>query len=386
MKKSLLSKLSVVAVTVSLLSACGSNNHDNTPAPTVPDPDPVTDYQKMIDQAVLQNIPGLILSIDGPEVNFLGAAGLSDIDSQTSMQTFDVMPAGSAGKKATALLVVMLHDQGILDIDANISTWLPETLLSQIPNSDLMTLRQLLNHTAGLRDYLDPDTQEAWFEYGISTIDELKTDIHALQFILKKPAYFIPGEGFKYSNTGYILAGLILDSVLGEHHHNELRNRVLIPLGMNDTFYSGVEKTLGNPISGYILDDGEMLNTKSFYDDVGVADAPLVSSVSDMSLLLRTIVTDTSILNDSMRNLILGDENLIEYQAGKYYGMGVFKETINGTTVYHHGGDEAGYQTTNMYFLELDTTVTMFANCNSYEACISQRDALVQSIMVTLFE
>lgn len=364
---------------------CGSNNNDPLPIQEPPPIQFTDNYQELLDIAVGEVIPGLILSIDGPGTNFIGAAGLADIETQTPMQTYNVMPAGSAGKKATALLVNLLHEDGVLNIDDKITTWLPANLLAQIPHSSDMSLRQLLTHTAGVHDYLDADTQQAWFEYGMENLDTLKTDITALGFILNKPAYFAPGEDFKYSNTGYILAGLILDEVLGEHHYRALRNRILIPLGMNDSYYSGLEKYLDASISGYFDDGDEVLNTKTFYDDVGVADAPLVTSVTDMSTLLRAIVSEGSPFSQDVVNNMIADANLTEYSQGKFYGMGIFKETINGMTVYHHGGDEMGYKTTNMYIKEIDTTVTMFANCNGYEACINKTDAIVQSIMMSLF-
>lgn len=377
-------KLLASLLSVAILSACGGSGNSDLIEP-IPTPTPIQeefDYQKLIDEAVNAEVPGIILAIDGPEFDFLGAAGLSDIESQESMQTYHVMPAGSAGKKATSLLVALLYQDGLLDIDDTITTWLPESLTSQIQYSHQITLRQLLSHTSGVYDYLDDRTSDEWFETGFTDIDTLKTDNYALQFALNRDAYFMPGEGFHYSNTGYLLAGLILDEVLGEHHHKAMRNRIIEPLGLNDTFYLGIEKDLGDIISGYVMDD-EVLNTKPFYENVAVADAPLATSVTDLSSLLRAIMTDESIVNDEIRELLIGEENLslIDPNNQFYVGMGMFKSILGDYTLYHHGGEEAGYKTENIFIQELDTTVTAFFNCHGHISCIEQTDELVQKVL-----
>lgn len=377
-------KLLASLLSVAILSACGGSGNSDLIEP-IPTPTPIQeefDYQKLIDEAVNAEVPGIILAIDGPEFDFLGAAGLSDIESQESMQPYHVMPAGSAGKKATSLLVALLYQDGLLDIDDTITTWLPESLTSQIQYSHQITLRQLLSHTSGVYDYLDDRTSDEWFETGFTDIDTLKTDHYALQFALNRDAYFMPGEGFHYSNTGYLLAGLILDEVLGEHHHKAMRNRIIEPLGLNDTFYLGIEKDLGDIISGYVMDD-EVLNTKPFYENVAVADAPLATSVTDLSSLLRAIMTDESIVNDEIRELLIGEENLslIDPNNQFYVGMGMFKSILGDYTLYHHGGEEAGYKTENIFIQELDTTVTAFFNCHGHISCIEQTDELVQKVL-----
>lgn len=382
MKVKTLAITGLFSLSLGVLGGCGSNNDAETPVTT-----PLTlseSLQTLLDSTVGNDVPGLILHVEGPDIDFTGVAGVSDIDSFTPMQPDHQMPVGSAGKKATALLVAMLHEDQILDIDDLISQYLPDEILSRITYSDQITIRQLLNHTAGVHDYLDSDTAGEWFDYAIETVGELKTDIDALAFIYDKPAYFAPGTGVKYSNSGYLLVGLILDQVLGEHHSIALRNRVLIPLGLNKTYYSGIENSLGTSISGYIREDGEMDNTKPFYESVGVADAPLVSTASDLSHLLREIITDDSVVTDDIRELLLGDSSVVETPYGFDFGLGLFVDSMNGQLAYHHGGAEVGYETRNIYLVERDTTVTLFSNCHGYDACDDKTALLVQQILAKL--
>ncbi|MDO6695428.1 serine hydrolase domain-containing protein [Aliiglaciecola sp. 3_MG-2023] len=370
------------AAAILLLGACGSSSNDNTTiSPPVAQE---VDYQEFLDDAVEQGIPGVIMSIEGPEIDFIGSAGLADIQQQTPMQIDHVMPNGSAGKKATALLVAMLHNDGVLNIDDTIDTWLPDEILDRIENSRSMTLRQLLNHSAGVYDYLDSATQANWYSTIMSDPSSLKTDIYALQFALDQPAYFMPGTDFHYSNTGYLLAGLILDEVLGEHHYTEMRNRVILPLGLNSTYYNGLEKSLGTIISGYVNIDGVLENAKPVYENIGVSDAPLVSSVSDISLLLKSIVDEDSVVASDVRALITSPESMVQASNTLEYGLGIFKEMSNAKTVYHHGGDEPGYKTETFYILEDDIAFTVFFNCNGYDVCAEQSNIVVQKVLQTI--
>ncbi|MBV1910042.1 MAG: beta-lactamase family protein [Kangiellaceae bacterium] len=371
---------SVIIVT---LSACGGS--DKKKGPPEPPLVEAVDYQAILNNSITNELPGVILAIDGPATNFSGSAGLADIESNQSMETNHLMPNGSAGKKATALLAVLLAEQGMLNIDNTIDTWLEPELLDQIENSRDMTLRHLLTHTAGVHDYLDDETSELFFDAVVADPESIKTDEFALKFALNQPAYFLPGEGFEYSNTGYLLAGLILDKILGEHHYRTMRSQIFEPFGLTDTHYGALEKDRGDIISGYFFDEDDgQVNTKPFYINIGVADAPLVSSVSDLNHLIRSIVTDTLLISDDVRQLLIGENNLSFVQEDLYYGMGMFKEAINGVTVYHHGGDEVGYNTDNLYIEATDTAITLFINCNINEACVAQSDALWKEILNTL--
>jgi len=136
----------------------------------------------MIDDTVSDIIPGVVLLVESPEKQFIGSAGLADISSQQPLQTIHIMPNGSAGKKLTALLVALLEEDGMLNQDNTLDTWLFEGLLSQIAHSDQMTLRQLLNHTSGVYNYLDDSSFKEAVLLDPST---LKTDIRSFRYALK---------------------------------------------------------------------------------------------------------------------------------------------------------------------------------------------------------
>lgn len=149
----------LVLVGLITLSGCGSSDSNDSSTQPPPPPPPIAiDYQLIIDDSVSDTLPGIVLAIEGPNKSFIGSAGLSSIENNTAMLTSDVMPNGSAGKKATALLAALLYQQGLLDFDLTIDQYLPAELLAQIEFGSEMTIRQLLRHTAGVHDYLDDTT------------------------------------------------------------------------------------------------------------------------------------------------------------------------------------------------------------------------------------
>jgi len=124
---------------------------------------------------------------------------------------------------------------------------------------------------------------------------------------LSQTAEFKPGESQEYSNTGYILADLIMDKVLGMHHSVALRNCILVPLDMEKTFYKGVEKDHGDFISDYhkFDDSDETFNSKLYQENVTAASSPLVSSVEDMTDIFKKCRRSTkcsSLINSKLNH------------------------------------------------------------------------------------
>jgi len=382
--------LTLTTAIILFLSACGGSDepikeYKKTEIPVA------LDYQQLIESKVSEVVPGIILLVEKPDFKFLGSAGLADVETQTPMQTYHVMLNGSAGKKLTALLTVMLDEEGLLNLDDTIDNWLSDEILAQIENSEQITLRQLLNHTSGIFNYLGEAISDDFFQAVLADPETIKTDSYVLPFGLNQPAYSLPGEEFHYSNTGYLLTGLILDEVLGEHHSSAMRNRILNPFGMNSSFYNGVEKSLGEIISGYVVDDvyGEF-NSKPYYENIGVADAPLSANVEDLAVLLKLIVGQGSSISQYAKEQLFGESHLVHLDGYYYdaadgnasYGLGLYKESMNNKVVYHHNGLEPGYTTTNIYIADSQTSITALFNCGASEQCKIETEALINTILL----
>ena len=378
------------------LTACGGSSNSSKPVVTQPEPPaPVQptplDYQALIDQAVTNGLTGVTLLVESSDERFLGSAGVSNKDTLEPMTVDAVMPAGSAGKSITAVLALILQQDGMLDLDAPISLWLEEDLLSQIEHSDKMTLRQLLNHTSGIFEYLHND------QFGLDIInapDELRLDEQVIQYVLNQPANFEPGAGFSYSNSGYVLAGLVLDKVLGYHHSIAVRERILDPVGMNNTFYLGAEGDKGQIISGYralsdfgLSEDETPQDVKPILFNLGVGDAPVASTVEDYFLYQRALLNTGTLLGEEATNQFVGQEYLLTVDEDYHlenstleYGLGIFKETNSSNTLLHHDGDQFGWLTYNLYWEEQDMSIIMMVNCAG-AVCKQQSSQVISAIL-----
>ncbi len=375
------SAIMITSITLAL-SACGGGSASETkPSVPVPVTAPVApvvpaisiDYQTVIDDTVSGTIPGIVLLVQSPEKIFLGSAGVENTESQNPMQNYHTMPTASAGKPMIGLLAAMLADDNLLNLDDTLDTWLSEDILNQIPNSDEITLRQLLNHTSGIFNYVD---NEDYLHLLIAEPGKVKTDIDFLALALNQPAYFKPGQGTKYSNTGYLLAGLIMDKVLGMHHSIALRERILSPLGMEATYYRGIEKARGEFISGYhtFNDHETTYDTKAYLENVSQASSPMVSTVEDMAVFLKSVVNEQSFINADIRDEFFGAVSANNHAL-------FAAKTIEGNTVYGHAGLTYGYHTQNIYIKEKDLSITAFINCSTAPICEQTMDSLIEKVL-----
>jgi D-alanyl-D-alanine carboxypeptidase len=211
----------------------------------------------------------------------------------------------------------------------------------------------------------------------------LKTYIDFLELIFHHAGYFLPGEGYEYSNSGYSLAGLILDEVLGEHHSVAMRNRYFDPLGMTSTYYKGTEASLGDFISGYLTTDVEPLDTSAFLINTSHANSPVISSVEDMAIFLKTLITEESFANDAVKNTLFGEDNLIIQSANEKSGLGISIVIIDGNTVYANAGLTFGYMAQSIYIEDTDTSIVLFFNCGDggVNTCSTTFDDLIQTLL-----
>lgn len=377
------------------LVACGGSSEDNS----TPEVLTHADYRSMMTELLSEEVPGVVLLVESPEDRFLESYGNADTNIYRPLVTDDVMPVGVAGQKLIGLLAVMLAEDGLLDLDARVESFLEpsiqvhrgysiEDIFEINPDIRLMTVRQLLNHTSGLKGIEEYDRLTR-FSGALLSWDVSKTEYENHSFLAYDyftPSGCDPGECWQFTDGGYGLVGLILTQVLGEHPAAEVRSRILEPLGMNASYYAGVEKDYGEIISGYFNSkrEGRIIDFKSIYEDLSLTSTPLHTSVEDLALLLKAIVTDSGSIDPDIREVMVGEDNMLPIGNNKHYSMGIFKEVINGTTLYYSNGFEPGYTSVNIYIPESDTSISAFFNGNSDIDNTSEHDELINKILLNV--
>ena len=197
----------------------------------------------------VHDLPGLTCGFVLPDgrVGAVGV-GVSNKASARPMQPHDRMFSGSIGKTYVSAVLLQLAEEGRVDLDDPISTWFgQDDWFDRLPNARTITLRMLLNHTTGLPRYIFTPQLQAAVKAHPQRVWEPQ---ELIAFVLDAEPLFAAGDGWAYSDTNYILVGMIIERVTGQTYYDELERRLLKPLRLRDTTPADRPKLRGL-ISGY---------------------------------------------------------------------------------------------------------------------------------------
>ena len=278
-----------------------------------------------LDAAVDRGFDGAIVYVNQAGEEALYAAGWKNRAEQVPADPQALFKIASISKLYVATATAKLVNEGRLSLDDTLADYLPE-LVGRIENADQITLRMMLQHRSGIPNFTDnPDYP--WFE----TLPNLDA---YLAYALDQPAVFAPDSDYRYSNTNYQLIGDILDKVLGYSHHQYIKDEILEPLGLSDTYslLSEVD-SLERVSSGY---HDEVEPDLKELDHISPAGS-MVATAQDVGIFLKAL-NEGSLLNE--------DEQAI-YSSIYEYG---------------HTGWVPGYQSIARYYPDTDTVVVLFVN------------------------
>ena len=265
---------------------------------------------------------------------------------------------GSITKTLTSACVLQLVDEGLINLDDSIYTWIDT--LAFVDSS--ITIRHLLRHQSGLYEVLaNPDMQPQL----LLDQDSIWNAKDVITTFIQSP-YDVPGSTWSYCNTGYFLLGMIIESVTGNPFYEEIRTRFLDPLELTTVGIPSFETYTG-PIAHVWLDitgDGEVDDAHAFFYNW----LSLNSSVAAAGGYYGTAADITTWMRTYMRGDLLSASILDEAKETVTapglpgtYGLGLIKKTFLGYESFGHGGDLA-YSTNSWYLPELDLSVTVFNN------------------------
>lgn len=244
--------------------------------------------QDMLDNAIKpsaeikEGIPGavLVLTIPG-EGEWTGTAGYADVTNQIPMEADHRMRVGSITKTFTAMLILQLAEEGKLSLDDSVDKWLPgmveDTVDTPMSGKDI-TVRQLLNHTSGLSNFVNDMDDWTMNYYNEPTKQYTPEELVKMTLVMPDGTFpdgtkytvpfSQPGEEWNYSNTGYILLGLIAEKVTGNTWESEIENRFIKPLGLTNTYVpkTGEPEIQGKHAIGYWNMFDETEHTPGFED------------------------------------------------------------------------------------------------------------------------
>jgi D-alanyl-D-alanine carboxypeptidase len=281
--------------------------------------------------ALLTNTKGTSASVYCPGQGiWTGASGLSYAGQPLtpSMQ----VGLASNSKLFTAVTMLKLAENNTLSLDDSLHEWIPN-YANVNPN---ITIRQLLNHSSGVFDpFLGTPL--------IDSIEANPTHVYTVNEVLSYVGapLFAPGAGSSYSNTNYILAGMVAESATGSHISQLIRNLILTPLNMDSTFYD-IEEAIPGVIAH------RWYNSVDWHDTSRVS---LNTSGGPSGSMFSTPSEMAQWYNALMHGQFLSPTSFAEmttFTAGNY-GLGLLKSTYFGNTCWGHGGNTLGYRTRSIY-------------------------------------
>lgn len=307
--------------------------------------------------------PGLVLLVDTPEGRYLNAAGVSSLEDGTPMLVDDRLEIGSNTKSFTIVVLMQLQEEGLLTFDDLLGDWLPD-LASQIPYGDQITLRQLANHTSGIWDYGDPLIGEA-----AENPDKLEGGYmpeELVQYTIDNGTPdFDPGEGgqWNYSNTGYILLGMVAEAVSGRSLNELYQERIFEPLSLESAvLISGVPQEGEITSQGYWWreDDGTRLNTTNWNVSQGWAAGGIAMTAEDLARYAIALTSGELFQQaGSLEQMVAFNQDAL-FAGGYPYGLGLMDL---GEGYIGHEGQTAGFQ--SLWYANPDEGITVVGLTNS---------------------
>ena len=313
----------------------------------------ISELDAAIEKAMIENnIPGTAVGVWFPnEGTYIKAMGVSNLVTNEPMKTENHFRIGSITKTFTGTAVLILAEQGKIDLDSSLADYLPEY---PFPKSEQITVRMLGNMTSGIPSYSnDSNFVVSLYE---NKFEETFTADSLVKVTISEPLLFEPGTGWSYSNTNTVLLGLICEKVTGKLTNTIFEELIFQPYALDDTFWP-LSRFMPEPYShGYTKQTigGNMEDATYYNPSWGHAAGILISNISDLGKYARLLGTG-SFYSSNYQNERL---TYIEAAPGVLYGFGIGE--LNGWI--GHNGALPGYNSELFYFPPKDAVIIVHVN------------------------
>jgi D-alanyl-D-alanine carboxypeptidase len=351
--------------------------------------------------------PGATLGVCLADGNCFGlATGFSDRDAKRQMKPSDLMLEGSVGKTYAAALALQLVSEGKINLDERIEEYLgAESWFPRLPNAKDITVRQLMNHTSGLVRY---EFKEQFTKDLTAQPDKVWRPEELVSYILDTKPPFEAGKGWDYSDTNYIVLGMIIERVTGKRYYDLVEKRILKPLKLKNTVPQN-SRTIKGLIQGYagsnnpfggkdaMIENGKFIINPQFEWTGG----GWASTTEDLSRWAKMMYEGKAFDARLLPKMFNGVSALMLGREAKY-GLGVIIRPTRAGLMYGHSGFFPGYLTEMMYFpdrkialaIQINTSAANTTGSKSLgrflvetlEAIVSETGKPSQTVMINRFE
>jgi D-alanyl-D-alanine carboxypeptidase len=322
--------------------------------------------QQLLEAEHAAGMPGVFAQVRHGGRTFGLAAGVADIDSGRPARPYLRHRVGSITKTFVATTILQLVGERRIRLDTPIGRYLPGVLPGDLGRQ--VTVRMLLNHTSGIADY------DHVLLSGFEAVAELQfrtvTPAELIRIGLSQPPTNAPGERWAYSNTNYIVLGLLIEKVTGRSYASEVGRRILRPLRLRHTSFPGTNPRLRGPhMAAYVpWSDGSLRDFATFNMSWAGAAGEMISTAADLNRFYRALLTgrllDRGLLAE-MRTTVPIEPSVPE-AAG--YGLGIYWRATPCGRIWGHDGGVVGHTTYSLHSADGRRQVTLAENLIRYAA------------------
>ncbi len=332
----------------------------------------ISDYQSIVDKYIPKDGPGVsvIMSKNG-KVIFKGAQGMANIEHQVPLNTDSVFRLGSITKQFTTTAIMMLQEQGKLSITDDMKKYVPD-----FPTEgNTITIENLMTHTSGIANYTN-DRELFTKEIQVPiTLDNMLKRFEA------HPMVFKTGDEMRYSNTGYVILGKIIEVASGQSYAEFIEQNIFKKLGMNSSQYGG-QQIIPNRASGYESDHDKVVNASHIDMSWPHAAGSLLSTVGDLNIWNNALQNGTLISKASYQKMI----KPFKLNDGTFsnYGYGFRLSKLNKYDTIEHGGGIPGFITWAVYIPSEDLYVAALTNSGNGNPGVVARSLIAKVLDIDI--
>lgn len=331
-----------------------------------------------------QIVPGIQVSVRSLDGNiWTGSQGFADINNGITTKTCSRYLVGSVSKMFTSVLIMNLQEEGLLSIDDPIKNLLDTELINKIENANEVTVKNLLMHTSGIKEYIGAKFQ-------IDRLNNSKlllTPSQKLEYIFNESADFEPNQQYGYSNSNYVLLGLIVEKLKSIPLEKAVEQCISNVLSLKNTTQGTSENPIPAGTSRPYLDlgNGQFQDVMDFaLSDAATGDGGIISNTQDLLFFIENIVNNVLVTSTSYNQML---SNRVEIKTDKWYGLGFEQENKeHGFRIAHSGGTE-GYISFLMNYPDSNVTIAVCLNSSSNnEEVVNKIVNFITELQIIAFE
>ncbi|PEP76102.1 D-alanyl-D-alanine carboxypeptidase [Bacillus toyonensis] len=300
----------------------------------------LTSVKKAMRDTLQLGYPGILAKVSKDRKTWSYAAGVADLRTKKPMKADYRFRIGSVTKTFIATVLLQLAGENRLNLDDSIEKWLPGVIQGNGYDGNQITIRQILNHTSGIAEYLKSK------DYDFMDTKKLYTAEELVKMGISLPPDFAPGKGWSYSNTGYVVLGILIEKVTGNSYAEEVENRIIEPLELSNTFLPGNSTVIPGTkhARGYERYDGESEPKDVTYSYPGNSDGDMISTADDLNKFFSYLLSGKLLKEQQLKQMLTTVPTGIVGMDG--YGLGIYENKLsNGVSIWGHSGGSPGFST-----------------------------------------